>query len=131
MEFLRRILGPIFAKSQVKLAYLFGSHAKGQVGPMSDLDIAILWEEKEPTPMLKSLLLQRQIKDCLGTEKIEVGPLNNQDMSFCFSVISEGECLYGDEKVRVEYEADLLNEYLDFQFFAEAYNRAFLDKLRK
>jgi len=36
----------IFKKEEVILAYLFGSAARKKVGPLSDIDIAVLFSEK-------------------------------------------------------------------------------------
>lgn len=128
---IREKLSPLFTKSRVILAYLFGSQAKGKIGPMSDIDIAVLWNKDEKEKLKKSLLLQSRIKERLQAEYIEVGSLNNQALSFCYTVIKDGICIFGKEKNRVEYETFILNEYLDFSYLAEEYNRAFTQAMRK
>jgi len=130
-QFLREKLSPLFTKSRVILAYLFGSQAKGEIGPMSDIDIAVLWNKDEKEKLKKSLLLQSRIKERLRAECIEVGPLNDQALSFCYQVIKDGICIFGKEKDRVEYETFILNEYLDFSYLAEEYNRAFTEAIGK
>jgi len=131
LQVLREKLSPLFTKSGVILAYLFGSQAKGEIGPMSDIDIAVLWNKEEKEKLKKSLLLQSRIKERLRTEYIEVGSLNDQALSFCYNVIKDGICIFGKEKDRVEYETSILNEYLDFSYLAEEYNRAFTQAMRK
>jgi len=131
LQVLREKLSPLFTKSGVILAYLFGSQAKGEIGPMSDIDIAVLWNKEEKEKLKKSLLLQSRIKERLRTECIEVGSLNDQALSFCYNVIKDGICIFGKEKDRVEYETSILNEYLDFSYLAEEYNRAFTQAMRK
>ena len=130
-QFLREKLCPFFTKSGVILAYLFGSQVKGEIGPMSDIDIAVLWNKDEKEKLKKSLFLQSQIKERLRAESIEVGSLNGQALSFCYHVIKDGICIFGKEKDRVEYETFILNEYLDFSYLAEQYNRAFTQAIRK
>ena len=39
-------LNEILEKSGVQLAYIFGSFAKDKVGPLSDLDIAVLFSKE-------------------------------------------------------------------------------------
>ena len=131
LQFLREKLSPLFTKSGIILAYLFGSRAKGEIGPMSDIDIAVLWKEEEKDKLKKSLLLQSRMKERLRTEYIEVGSLNDQALSFCYNVIKDGICIFGKEKHRVEYETSVLNEYLDFSYLAEEYNRAFTQAIHK
>jgi len=130
-QFLREKFSPLFKKSGIILAYLFGSQAKGEIGPMSDIDIAVLWNKEEKDKLKKSLLLQSRMKERLRTEYIEVGSLNDQTLSFCYNVIKDGICIFGNEKDRVEYETSILNEYLDFSYLAEEYNRAFSQAIRK
>ncbi len=130
-QFLRERLSSLFTKSGVILAYIFGSQAKGKIGPMSDIDIAVLWNKEEKGKLKKSLLLQSRIKEELCTEYLEIGSLNDQALSFCYNVIKDGICIFGKEKDRVEYETSILNEYLDFSYLAEEYNRAFTQAMRK
>lgn len=131
LQLVREKLSPFFTKSRVILAYLFGSQVKGEIGPMSDIDIAVLWNKDEKEKLKKSLLLQSRIKERLRAEYIEVGSLNDQTLSFCYNVIKDGICIFGNEKDRVEYETSILNEYLDFSYLAEEYNRAFSQAIRK
>ena len=125
-DYLTEKLFPIFKKFRVLLAYFFGSQVKGKIGPLSDVDIAVLWQETESMPMKKTLELQEAVMMRLKDyDRIEIGPLNNQALSFCYEVIKNGKCIYGKEEDRVPYEVYILNEYLDFLPLAEEYNREF------
>jgi predicted nucleotidyltransferase len=42
-------LNPILEKNSVALAYVFGSVAKGKEGPLSDFDVAIVFDKDVPT----------------------------------------------------------------------------------
>ncbi|MFH2070729.1 MAG: nucleotidyltransferase domain-containing protein [Elusimicrobiota bacterium] len=125
-EVLREKLTNVFNKySNISLVYLFGSSVSGNVGPMSDLDIAVLYEENEKLSILNLCELGNKIADILGDENIQVVPLNEQSLSFSFNVINTGICIYGSEEKRVRFETSILNQYLDFKFFADQYNRMF------
>ena len=125
-EILKQKLGEIFKRfGGVSLVYLFGSQVTGKTGEMSDLDIGILWDEKEKAIMIKSCELGNKIADILKDENIQVVPLNEQGLSFCFNVIKFGVCIFGDESKRVKYETSILNQYLDFHYFANQYNQSF------
>lgn len=116
----------IFLKTEgAILAYRFGSSITGYQGPMSDIDIAILWPETEKFPQMRSLRIQQEINKSYKKTNIEVGPLNGQNLSFCYEVISTGICIYGREEDRVRYETNILNQYLDFKPLSEQYNYAF------
>lgn len=121
---LARRLRPLFRRFKVRLVYLFGSQAVGHTGPLSDVDLAVLWPEDEPSPMLASVRLQQAIRDCLEDERIEVGPLNTQGIGFCFQVIRDGILLYGTERERVRFEARVLNEYHDFSYWESLHEKA-------
>lgn len=129
--FLTKKLSGLFSKSGAILVYLFGSHVKGRIGPLSDVDIAVLWNEGEKDTLVKELSLQRQLKDLLRDERIELGSLNGQDLSFCYNVIKDGKCIFGREEDRIRYETYILNEYLDFQYLADIYNKAFSEAMLK
>jgi predicted nucleotidyltransferase len=102
---------------------LFGSQAVGHTGPLSDVDLAVLWSEDESSPMLASVKLQQSIRDRLQDERVEVGPLNTQGIGFCFQVIRDGICLYGTERERVRFETRVLNEYHDLSAWLELHEK--------
>lgn len=123
-EGLAQQLRPLFRRLGVRLSYLFGSQAIGHTGPLSDVDIAVLWPSKERSPLLASVRLQQAIRDKLRDERIEVGPLNGQGPGFLFQVIRDGVCLYGTERERVRFETQVLNEYHDFRFWDALHEQA-------
>lgn len=124
-------LTSIFDKNHPTLVYFFGSASRRALGPLSDIDLAVLWPKEINAPMIKSLGLQQEIKKHLSDERFEVGCLNGQNLSFCYVVISAGTLIYGSAKDRVAYETEILSRYLDFNYLAEEYNRAFDQKIMK
>lgn len=74
--------------------------------------------------MLASVRLQQAIRDRLRDERIEVGPLNDQGIGFCFQVIRDGILLWGTERERVRFETRILNEYHDFQYWDVLHDQA-------
>lgn len=123
------ILKPIFERFKPSLIYFFGSAYKGKIGALSDIDLAVLWPPGINVPMLKSIELQNEISKLLGDERFEAGCLNGQNLSFCYEVIKTGKCIFGREEDRVAYETEILSQYLDFNYLAEEYNRAFDKKI--
>lgn len=127
--FLKNRLEGQFKEKKVKLAYLFGSSVSGRTGPMSDIDIAVLFYNEVEDILSKTLELSGEVKEILGTEKIDLGNLDRDNLSFCYNVIKTGKCIFGEEEDRVRFEVDVLDEYLDFQYYAEEYNQAYTARI--
>ncbi|HWP90624.1 MAG TPA: nucleotidyltransferase domain-containing protein [Thermodesulfobacteriota bacterium] len=112
-----KLNGIILRYPQIKLVYLFGSQARGEVGPLSDYDFAIYFDEKDRKKMFDTKLeLMGQLSRILGTDKVDIAILNLSEMpEFRFNVIMEGQLIYEEEPFRVIVEPKILNEYFDFK----------------
>lgn len=116
-------LGSCLAQNQeILLVYLFGSYATGKVGPLSDIDIAILldnpiWEKQK---LKKKLQLISDISDILKTDEVDLVILNEAPNLLAYQVVSDGKLLYeSDTALRVEFETRTISTYLDFKPFLE------------
>ena len=95
------------------LAYLFGSRAEGNVGPLSDYDIAVLLD-RDADHEAARLQLTRQIRRQLQAEEIDLVLLNEAPVELAFNVIANGKLIYQrDLGTRVEYEATVMSRYYD------------------
>jgi predicted nucleotidyltransferase len=105
------------AQKEVKLAYLFGSHARGESGPNSDYDFAIYLDEKDPSKRFQiRLKLMGELADELKTDKVDLVVLNDLDApELSFGIISEGELLYEVGAYQLDVEPKIMNEYFDFK----------------
>ena len=77
--------------------YLFGSHASGKVGPMSDLDIAILLKDDAPKGrelIHKMDYLAYRIEEALQAKEVDLIELNNQGLIFQYNVLRTGKLIY-------------------------------------
>ena len=100
--------------AELKLIYLFGSHAEGYIGPLSDYDFGVLLKRKNGTSEYRSLLYSNFAKK-LSTDLIDVILLNNAPIELAFHVISYGELLYeSDAESRIEYESNVMGLYFDY-----------------
>ena len=101
----------------VVLAYLFGSMARGEDGPISDVDIAVLFS-KEPSreeAWDAMLRLPEEVSRVLGRQA-DVVVLELAPVTLRFAVIDEGSVLLSDdEDRRVDFESKAIREYLDTQ----------------
>lgn len=123
----------IFQKHKVKLAYLFGSRAKGIASSESDFDIAVLFEKKlsDPLALKETTFLSDELRKFLPAA-IDVISLNNAASLLKYEAISCCYPLYSkNENERVNFEVLVLQEYIDDQFMRDIYTKAMIDRLNK
>jgi predicted nucleotidyltransferase len=98
----------------VVLCYLFGSQVHGNVGPLSDIDIAFLLDKADEAD--KTLgELRSEIASAIGQERVDVVFLNRAPVELAYAVIAHGALTYQrDVYTRVEYEAKIMSLYCDY-----------------
>lgn len=108
----------------VTLAYLFGSAARGQCTPLSDVDIAVYLEEPDCARRARiytSLLLD--LKQVLGDGNVDLVYLNDASPVLAYQIIA-GRLLYcADERRRVAVETKTLRDYFDERSLEQARHR--------
>jgi predicted nucleotidyltransferase len=113
----RRALADLFDRqSDVVAAYLFGSQARRDSGPLSDVDLAVwLADGLEPGQRLRrQLALSGEAASLLGTDEVELVVLNGAPPLLAQRVIRDGELLSDrSAPARVRLETDALIRYLD------------------
>jgi len=99
----------------VVVAYLFGSYAREQVIPWSDIDIAILLDEEAReegfrvyTALLADLMRFR------GADRVVILLLNRARDNEIASVIRDGRLIYSaDERARITFETTAISRLFD------------------
>jgi len=123
----------LFKKHKVKLAYLFGSRAKGNAAPESDFDLAVLFEE----PPSDSLALRETMNlssDLYGyfPAKIDIVSLHYAPLLLKYEVVAHHRVLYcNDEKERINFEVAVTKEYIDEQYVRDIYYNALKERIEK
>ncbi len=98
----------------ISLVYLFGSQVTGQVGPMSDYDLAIV-DESGTDDLTIQAQFQYALAKLLNTDRVDVVLLNRIPIELAFHIIADGKLLYQrDVATRVEVEADILGKHGDY-----------------
>jgi uncharacterized protein len=113
----RQALAEFFERQpDVVAAYLFGSQARGEAGPLSDVDLAVwLNDHLEPDRRLsRQLALSAQAASLLGTDEVELVVLNGAPPLLAQRVIRDGELLAERSTMtRVRLETEAIIRYLD------------------
>lgn len=123
----------VFANTPVLFAYLYGSVARDQAHPFSDLDIAVY----SGTPLsLKaslslelslSLEIERQLKDA---PPCDVRILNHLPLTVAGEIITDGILIYcRDDAFRIDYETSLRSAYFDFLPTLRCLQKEYLENL--
>jgi predicted nucleotidyltransferase len=104
----------------IAAAYQFGSTIRGQEGPMSDVDIAILVDEEQAPSDVDlvriELLLAYEIQRHLNVPEVDLITLNHQRLTLQHTVLRTGRLIYeADPKYRIRFMQKVIQAYIDFQ----------------
>lgn len=105
-------------------AYLFGSVARGEARPDSDVDVAVLYE-KTPEPRLDAgpLDLEGALERRLR-RPVQLVVLNTAPADLVHRVLRDGRLLLErDRAARIRFEVAKRNEYFDLEPIRRRYRR--------
>lgn len=102
---------------EVKLAYLFGSRATGEVGPMSDYDFAVYLRPKKKDDIFDlKLELIGKLCGAVKTDAVDLLVLNTSEKpELNYEVITKGKLIKEEEPNKLLMETMILNNYFDFR----------------
>lgn len=115
-------IGQIAKKYKIKLVYLYGSHARGQQTPMSDIDLAVLFEDDlaDEKYLDNKLNFGGEIEKAFNLRDVDVRALNNYSPRFRFTVYQEGKLIYTkDEDTRIDFQLKAFHDYQDIKHIYE------------
>ena len=102
---------------EIVALYCFGSYAHGRVGPLSDVDLAVLLDQNMPPGRYfnKRLRLHTLIAKIIKTDEVDLVILNSAPLLLVHRVLKGGRLLYErDPARRIGFEVKAIREYLDF-----------------
>jgi len=123
-------LDKVLASHRVEIAYLFGSLARGEAGPLSDADVGVLFEEKmEPQARFHAkLMLTSELPSIFGVKRIDVVDLVNAPPALAFHVIKDATVLRNlNESRRIRFESRTMIRYWDTAPMRRKFQEAILD----
>jgi predicted nucleotidyltransferase len=95
----------------VLVAYLYGSHARGRAGPLSDVDVAVLLDSDDEERRLE---LTAAIAHAVVPARADVVVLNDAPLALSYRVVRDGTVLVSrDDSARVEHWVRTVDRYLD------------------
>jgi predicted nucleotidyltransferase len=97
---------------QVRFAYLFGSYARGDAGPLSDIDLAVFLTSEVPLFDFR-LQLMEALAQATGDEALDLIILNDAPVVLRYEVVRGGKVIKEHREMRIAFEARTLGEYLD------------------
>ena len=122
----------VFARERADIVavYLYGSQAKGQARPDSDVDLAVLMCPGARDYLRLEMALEAALNRQLNNDNLEVMVLNHAPLLMRFEILSTGRLLHSnDEPARTDWEVETLSDYWDWEPFVREYNRAFFQRL--
>ncbi len=131
LEKLGRFLEKINEQYAIEFAYLFGSFATEAYNKTSDIDIAIMFVEKyEPK---KEAIIKGSIIDAgqkYFQRKLDVVSLNSATPLLKYEIVKNGIPIK-ESKKRATFESLVFREYFDFKYYADIYNKAMVEAIKK
>lgn len=121
------LLEKIFSKySQLQCVYLFGSQARGEAGPGSDVDLAYL--SYVPLSIDEKLNLNVHLRKHFGNDHVQWIDLQESPIFLRFEVLTEGKKIYQNmsDDLLNEYEISTYREYFHTERFRD-FQRETLD----
>jgi len=134
-EHQKEALRQFFAtQSDVVLAYLLGSQARGRAHALSDVDIAVLLagslDKKQRFDAC--LKLMAELSRLLRRDEVDVVILNDVPVALRYRVLRDGVLLScRDHDRMIDFRLRTVNEYLDFKPILMRHERAIIVKARK
>jgi predicted nucleotidyltransferase len=110
----------LLQEDNIIFVYLFGGFAKGTVGPLSDIDIAVYVRDSNNLAEYK-LELFNEIANTLGTGELDLIILNAVPVSIAGRIVQNKQVLVDKEPFRRHiYESVTLREFFDFKIKEDA-----------
>lgn len=113
--------------------YRFGSTARGDNTPLSDVDVAVLLAPHVPTSeygRLKTAILT-QLMETLGTNEVDLVLLNEAPPLLVYNIIREGQVIFSRKpEDREHFEVRSIQRYIDTLPLRAASDRAFVRRVQ-
>ncbi len=131
---IKKIMGYFRSRKEVSALYLFGSSVKGNGTYDSDIDIAVLIDDRR----LKSRNYDNVKKEyyraspTFSLRPVDIVILNTASPYLKHRILKTGEILFDrNRKLRINFTTKVILEYIDFRPIEEIFNRAVANRFRR
>lgn len=116
------------SRPEVSFSYLFGSLAKDNKAPLSDVDIAVYLCHADQAAQ-KKLELLAKLSEILGTDEIDLVVLNNASLPLSYNILKTNKLLVDKDPVaRNRHQSVTMRKYFDFHHLESSIlKRRYLD----
>ncbi len=115
-------------REEVLFAYLFGSRARGQAGPLSDTDVAVFVDPSVDLFDTRLRLIEAMMR-LLGDDRADVITLNNAAPALRHAVVVDGVIIKEEKALRTAFEERATSEYLDTAHLRATHDAAVMHRL--
>ena len=119
-------------KMNIGLVYLFGSEVEGASGPLSDIDIGVVFKDKNIVYSDTRAVynqLYNLFAEVFKNKDVDIVLLERAGLELKFDVISHGKIIFeASQEFRFSFEEKVNNFYLDFKPILEEFNQAILKR---
>lgn len=129
-EKLPALVDSVSSDLSVVALFVFGSLARGELTPLSDLDLGVLLDKElsKQERFSKHIDLIGNFTELMGTDEIDIIILNDTPMRFAVKVLTTGKILFErDRKALVDLYDRNTKMFLDFKYFVDDFNQTFLE----
>lgn len=131
----KKQIAEIMEKHGVAVGYLFGSAARGTMGPHSDIDIAIFFDEKKVSvekQFDERNKISFEIAKTFRIQQVDVINLNQQtNPVLLHEAVLEGEAIFvADSALRARLACAVLREYEDTRYLRETSYRILREQIQ-
>jgi hypothetical protein len=105
--------------ADIRFAYVFGSAARGELRPLSDVDVAVYLDAGSDETAVR-LEMIRVVTGHLGTDAVDVVVLNRAPTALAGRVLQSRRVIVDhDPFLRHRFESLALRSFLDFRLFEQ------------
>jgi len=129
-EFQNRIAGLFTKDKEVAALYLFGSQAKNKEHDRSDIDLAILFNEKQSSIDSFNKLQNYFVKlSRLIKKEFDLLDMERVNLLLLFEVLRDGKLLVENHPIKNRnFKAQKLLQFFDFEFILKRCTQSMHDK---
>ncbi len=119
-EYIPLLIQRLKQDDDVIATYLFGSYAEGKQTPVSDVDLAVLFDQNFPRKFFfeKKLDLLFTATSILKTDAVDLVILNEAPPALSYQVLKKGKLLFEKPETkaqRVNFQVRVYDRYFDFK----------------